>query len=392
MFDIILPVRNRFETFQKTFNSCVSFIKSDIRLSSSKIIILDNASDDIPREFISSFDSLVRYLKFSDLVPMNQNWERAIPYLTNKYFTFVGSDDALLFDKKSIDKIFLNENVDCFFWQKYSYFWESSLYPNSKPSFSFHMNQYNNGLISTSKILEDIFNEKTSWNMLPTVYNSFLSRKIIDDFKSDNPNMNFFWNSPDISSGMNIVNSCKNVFFLENALGISGISKFSNGYNLFKGIKTKETIEFEKDNQNSKNKFSPLKNINNHPLSITAEIFLKSLTFHKYDNAVNLIDIKLKAKNILQKDLEDNFRIFTMKKFILNNFIIPDIYLKDIEKLSFYLKKLFFLKNKIHSFFEDKLKLLQKRKNRYSTNVDLFFDLLFLIIARFFISSIGKSK
>ena len=51
MFDIILPVRNRFKTFQKTFNTCVNFIESDIRLSGSKIIIIDNNSDDIPREF-----------------------------------------------------------------------------------------------------------------------------------------------------------------------------------------------------------------------------------------------------------------------------------------------------------------------------------------------------
>ena len=165
--------------------------------------------------------------------------ERAIPYLNNKYFTFVGSDDALIFNKKVLIKS-LNENVDCFFWQKYSYFWEKSLYPNSKPSFSFHINQYNEGTFSSSKILEDIFNERINWNMLPTVYNSFLSRKIVDEFKLVNPNINFFWNSPDISSGMNILNICKNVFFLENSLGISGISKFSNGYNLLKGIKTKK--------------------------------------------------------------------------------------------------------------------------------------------------------
>ena len=50
MFDIILPVRNRFITFEKTYNSCISFIQSDIRLRHSKIIIIDNNSNDIPDE------------------------------------------------------------------------------------------------------------------------------------------------------------------------------------------------------------------------------------------------------------------------------------------------------------------------------------------------------
>ena len=72
MFDIILPVRNRFKTFQKTFNSCVSFIKSDKRLLNSKIIIIDNDSDDFPIEFVSSFESFVRYFRFTKLVPMNE--------------------------------------------------------------------------------------------------------------------------------------------------------------------------------------------------------------------------------------------------------------------------------------------------------------------------------
>ena len=39
----------------------------------------------------------------------------AISSISNKYFTYVGSDDALIYNKESIDKIFLNDNVDCFF-------------------------------------------------------------------------------------------------------------------------------------------------------------------------------------------------------------------------------------------------------------------------------------
>ena len=168
MFDIILPVRNRFKTFAKTFNTCSDFINSDPRLIKSKIIIVDNNSDDIPKEFIVSLPKFVKYLKCDQLLPMNENWQRAIPFITNKYFTFVGSDDGLVFDKFSLDKIFQNRTVDCFFWQKYSYFWNSSLYPNSKPIFSLPFNRYRGGLISTNKIIEDIFEGKVAWNILPT--------------------------------------------------------------------------------------------------------------------------------------------------------------------------------------------------------------------------------
>ena len=135
MFDIVLPVRNRFQTFEKTYNSCISFIKSDLRLRDSKIIIIDNNSNDIPEKFISKLDNSVKYLRFNETLPMNQSWQRAISYLSNKSFTYVGSDDALIFNKEAIDKILLNDNVDCFFWHKYSYYWKSALYENSKPFF-----------------------------------------------------------------------------------------------------------------------------------------------------------------------------------------------------------------------------------------------------------------
>ena len=111
MFDIILPVRNRFNTFEKTYYSCVKFIKSDPRLNSSKIIIIDNNSDDIPKEFILSLPSIVKYVTFNEMLPMNQNWQRALKFLKNNYFTYVGADDALIFDKLSIDKIFFEEKI-----------------------------------------------------------------------------------------------------------------------------------------------------------------------------------------------------------------------------------------------------------------------------------------
>ena len=76
----------------------------------------------------------------------------------------------------------MNQEVDCFFWNKYSYFWKSALYENSKPIFNLPLNKYYSGLISTSKVLNDIFDGFQSWNILPTVYNSFFSIRILKKF------------------------------------------------------------------------------------------------------------------------------------------------------------------------------------------------------------------
>ena len=142
-------------------------------------------------KFISKLDSCVKYLRFNETLPMNQSWQMAISSISNKYFTYVGSDDALIYNKESIDKIFHNDGIDCFFWHKYSYFWKSALYKNSKPFFYLPINYYKTGLISTSEILNDIFNGETAWNMLPTVYNSFLSKKIVKKFESNNSQIDF---------------------------------------------------------------------------------------------------------------------------------------------------------------------------------------------------------
>ncbi len=387
MFDIILPVRNRFKTFEKTYNSCISFMKSDSRLKDTKIIIIDNNSNDIPQKFISKLHNCVKYLRFSKTLPMNQSWQMALSSLSNKYFTYIGSDDALIFNKDSIDKIFMNDHVDCFFWHKYSYFWDSALYQNSKPSFSFPINYYQTGLISTSDILNDVFNGETAWNMLPTVYNSFLSKRIVEKFESINSQINFFWNIPDISSGMNVLNMCKNVFYLENGLGISGVSKFSNGYNCLKKVKTEETTEFDRFNKNFEKQLSTIKNVYSHPQTITAEIFIKSLSFMNYKYIENLSLVKDNANFTLINDVKDLFNPykFNLKSFLINLFIIPNRELKDIEILSKYLNKLFLKKNKFFFFIDRSLPSGKVINNKFIKYINFLNQFLILTLSRIFL-------
>ena len=122
MIDIFIPVRNRFHTLQHTLNTCISFISSDSRLHESKIILLDCGSDDIPQAWIQSLPEVVVYARTSANLSMSANWERCFDYMSNKYFTFVGSDDGLIYNKCSVDDIFNHSDVDCFFWQKISFF------------------------------------------------------------------------------------------------------------------------------------------------------------------------------------------------------------------------------------------------------------------------------
>ena len=273
MLDIFVPVKNRFHTLQHTLKSCISFISSDIRLHKSKIIILDCGSSDIPQTWIQSLPEVVFYARTSANLSMSANWERCFDYMSNKYFTFVGSDDGLIYNKCSVDNIFNYSGIDCFFWQKISFFWPNTTYEGSPAFFTYPVPiAYKNH----NDLLVDILNSNIPWNSLPTVYNGIISSEFARKVKSLVPEKRFFWNSvPDICSGINILKYKANLFHLPLSLGISGVSASSNGYAFILKKRTLEPVEFESHNQCTADNPRFSTNASLTPLGMTAEILLK---------------------------------------------------------------------------------------------------------------------
>jgi len=275
MLDIFIPVRNRFYTLQHTLKTCISFISSDIRLHQSTIIILDCGSSDIPQTWIQSLPEVVVYARTSANLSMSANWERCFDYMSNKYFTFVGSDDGLIYNKCSVDNIFNYSHIDCFFWQKISFVWPNTTYEGSSAFFNYPVPiTYKN----PNSLLVDILNFKIPWNSLPTVYSGIICSEFARKVKSLVPEKRFFWNSvPDICSGINLLKYKASLFHLPLSLGISGVSASSNGYAFISKKRTRETVEFESRNQCTADNPRFSTNTSLTPLGMTAEILLKDM-------------------------------------------------------------------------------------------------------------------
>ena len=384
MLDLILPVRNRFNTFKFTLNSCINFIKSDERISGSRIIIIDNNSTDIPKDYFKKFPDFVNYIKFPKLLPMNENWERALALVQNKYFTFIGSDDGIIFNKNMINRIIEHKSSKCFFWQKICYFWPSSIEKDSKAKFSIPLPFYSEGEIESEEIIKNILKKKLPWNFLPTVYNSFCSKEIISNFYQKYPSINFFWNSvPDICSGQNILLNFDNVYYLEEPLGISGVSKYSQGLSVRSGNPNNDSKEFKIFHDQKMVNSSSLMGVDDFsdtPLAMTAELYLKGIKImnlpknnYLEELAHNCIKNERKAKKN-EKAYEKDF--LGKRNRICRILINSEEDLDNIEKISIKLTKLF--ERSKMTLGKTKKEIIGKKSKKLSINYSMM-KYLFLI-------------
>jgi glycosyltransferase involved in cell wall biosynthesis len=111
LFSIILPTYNR-EKFIPTA------IESVLNQSYKhwELIIIDNASSDNTKEVVRRYsDTRIKYRKFDEFLPIHQNWERSLEFITGEYFIILGDDDYFLKDLLLIQAEELEKhNKPCF--------------------------------------------------------------------------------------------------------------------------------------------------------------------------------------------------------------------------------------------------------------------------------------
>lgn len=243
MIDIFIPVRNRFSTLRSTVDSCLLFIRSDRRLYGSRIIILDCNSSDINSDWIRSLPDEVLYAPCTENIPMSLNWERSFEYLSNPYLTFVGSDDALIYSREGIDSIVSSPNVDCFFWQKLTFFWPGTFSVKSPAIMNLPLpRQIPN---APCAVLTRVLSNKLPWNLIPSVYNGIVRSEYAKKIKRLSEGNIFFWNaSPDLCSGIQLAKHDARCQYLPISLGVSGVSSYSNGFAFITRVPNKESFEF----------------------------------------------------------------------------------------------------------------------------------------------------
>lgn len=88
-FSIILPTYNRGEIIKSAIESVINQTFQDWEL-----LIIDNASQDNTTKIVSQYsDDRVKYYKYEELVPLNENWERGLKFVGGDFFIVLGDDD-----------------------------------------------------------------------------------------------------------------------------------------------------------------------------------------------------------------------------------------------------------------------------------------------------------
>jgi hypothetical protein len=105
-FSILLPTRNRLELLEYAVGSVLLQDYADW-----EIVISDNASDQDVRGYVAGLgDPRIRYLRSEAMLPVTDNWNRALAEATGDYVIMLGDDDCLLLGCLSSAKALLEAN------------------------------------------------------------------------------------------------------------------------------------------------------------------------------------------------------------------------------------------------------------------------------------------
>lgn len=91
-FSVLLPTRNRLEYLQLAVESVLRQDMADWQL-----VISDNCSEEDIAGYVSSLgDSRIVYSRTERVLPVTENWNRALAASEGRYIVMLGDDDALL--------------------------------------------------------------------------------------------------------------------------------------------------------------------------------------------------------------------------------------------------------------------------------------------------------
>ena len=269
LVNIIIPTRDRLQTLIYTLQSVL-----EDKYKNMKVIVVDNASSDKTKDYIKKIkDKRLSYFNTNKTISMSHNWEFALQKVSEGYVTILGSDDGHIPGTCSIlNDIVKKYNPEALMSKECFYIWPSEEFPNG------YLNVASTKGIewrNSKKWLNKFINGFVDIAQLPTLYAGgfikvSLIKKIIDNSKSKN----FFHSCiPDVYSAVAICSSTDKFLYSHTPLGITGVSKFSNGVSANK----METLV--KDSPS--NDFYKYKNIPFHPNILLIEGVIPQLV-HAY--------------------------------------------------------------------------------------------------------------
>ena len=232
MFSVIIPTRARPDTLRHALRTVVAQEEQDL-----EIIVHESGGDPATASVLAEFDDpRIRSFNTIEPVRMTENWERALRQAKGDYLFFLGDDDGLLPRACTIARQILEEQpVELLSWRPAQYFWPDFFEADARDKI---IAVYGTNLECTLKdsraTLYPTYRFRQYYIELPMIYNSFVSRRLIDRVYRSHERY-FIGSMPDVVSG--VVNLCFSSQFLRcnRPLSISGVSRHSTGHNFGSG-------------------------------------------------------------------------------------------------------------------------------------------------------------
>jgi glycosyltransferase involved in cell wall biosynthesis len=250
-FSIIIPTRQRHDTLPFSIKTvlCQDFLDYEL-------IIFDNCSSPETHNVVKSFqDDRIMYFRSNVPLAMSDSWETAISKASGQYIILFGDDDGLI--KGSLKYLFnMLQKVDhqVIRWDYVRYNWPCVQPTQWANHLLIPLTMYNYEC-EGKETISQVLNFSADYTNLPMLYNSVVSKKLLDNLKSISGRI-FCSITPDVYSGFAIAYLSKKYLSLRNPITINGGSKKSNGISYLVEKEDNNIIQdFESLNQSSELSF-----------------------------------------------------------------------------------------------------------------------------------------
>jgi hypothetical protein len=243
-FSVVIPTLRRADTLEHALATVLAQTEPDVQ-----IVIQNNGDDPATRELVQrAADPRVHHFSTDETIPMAENWERALASAEGDLVTFVGDDDGLLPDACSIaGAVFDDTDTEILSWEPFVYFWPSYWAESRRNRLLARVSaDFSVAAVASAPLLQRFFDFQAHYSKLPMVYNSFVSRSLVERVRERHGRY-FVGSLPDLSSGVVNAAFCQSFLKSERPLSVAGLSGHSTGHRLWRAETRASPDDFLRD-------------------------------------------------------------------------------------------------------------------------------------------------
>ena len=242
-FSILVPTRQRPDTLPATLATLTQQTGDDY-----EIVVADNFGDAEVDKVVKAAQERhprIKHIRSDRVLPMAVNWEKGLAACSGQYVSVLGDDDGFLPSTLgAVRRLVSIANPRVIAWNVHAYYWPDTIvYWHRNRLYAVLGNHELQWRESRLALVEN-YRDVVGFGDLPTIYNGFVHRDVINTVKSRFGG--YFVPvdmSPDVCSGiLNLVHTGR-YLFSGRPLAVRGTSRRSNGTSFWKRSLGKEQQE-----------------------------------------------------------------------------------------------------------------------------------------------------